>query len=225
MSSCHDIVHLHQSFTMEKIRLAFVEDDAIIRDSVSEFLSAFPELEMNQLFQKAEDAIPVLQQNPVDVVLMDINLPGKNGIECVRELHAEFPEMQFLMCSSFDEPGKIFESLKAGANGYILKSAPPEKLREAIMDIHAGGSPMSPQIARLVVSSFSARPATSGEFKNLSPREQEILQALSKGFQYREIAERLSLSQETVRSHLRRIYEKLQVRSKVEAINKVFPRA
>ncbi len=204
--------------------MAFIEDDKIIRETISEFLSGFPDLELKGLFSKAEDAIPELKKNPVDVVLMDIHLPGKSGIECVRELHLEVPGMQFLMCSSYDEPEKIFESLKAGANGYVLKSASPEKLREAILDIQAGGSPMSPQIARLVVSSFSFNEPSSGLLKNLSTREQQILEALAKGFQYKEIAEKLCLSTETVRSHLRRIYEKLQVRSKVEAINKVFPR-
>lgn len=205
--------------------MAFIEDDKIIRETISEFLSGFPELDLKGLFSKAEDAIPELKKNPVDVVLMDIHLPGKSGIECVRELHTAVPEMQFLMCSSFHEPEKIFESLKAGANGYVLKSASPEKLREAILDIQAGGSPMSPQIARLVVSSFSANEQVSKILKNLTAREQQILEGLAKGFQYREIAERLCLSTETVRTHLRRIYEKLQVRSKVEAINKVFPRA
>jgi hypothetical protein len=209
---------------VDKIRLAFIEDDKIIRDNISEFLGGFPDLDLKILFSKAEDAIMELKKNPVDVVLMDIHLPGKNGIECVKELHSEVPGMQFLMCSSYDEPEKIFESLKAGANGYVLKSAPPEKLREAILDIHQGGSPMSPQIARLVVSSFSSLDTTSRIPRSLSSREQQILELLARGFQYKEIAEKLFLSTETVRSHLRRIYEKLQVRSKVEAINKVFPR-
>lgn len=204
--------------------MAIVEDDAVLRESIASYLAGFPDLDMRFLFSKAEDALRHLSETPVDVVLMDIHLPGKSGIECVRELKISCPEMQFLMCTSFDEPVKIFESLKAGANGYVLKSASPARLREAILDIYAGGSPMSPQIARMVVSSFSVNFKADGILKSLSSREQEILEYLSKGYQYREIAGKLNLSTETVRSHLRRIYEKLQVRSRVEAINKVFPR-
>jgi len=155
---------------------------------------------------------------------MDISLPGMSGIQCVARQKAIRPEVQFLMCTSHNEPEKTFDSLRAGATGYMLKNAPPEKLFEAIRDINKGGSPMSSEIARLVVSSFPDKNRDQQLIDTFTLREQEILYALAKGYQYKEIADQLYISIETVRTYLRKVYEKLQVHSKVEALNKVFPK-
>ena len=209
---------------MQKIRFVIVEDEQIIRESMKEFLSADSGLECVGVFQKGEEFLTAFEKLETDVVLMDIGLPGKSGTEVVALTKSLKPRVQFLMCTSYEGPDRIFSSLQAGATGYILKNATPDKLVTAIKDIHQGGSPMSPEIARLVVQSFSDKKEESELFKSLSQREQDILQALSKGYQYREIAEQLHISIETVRTYLRRVYEKLQVRSKVEALNKVFPK-
>ena len=155
---------------------------------------------------------------------MDIGLPGITGIQCVQQLKPLKPDVQFLMCTSHEEPEKTFDSLCAGATGYILKNTSPEKMVEAIKDIYNGGSPMSAQIARLIVNSFPDKNKNQALIRTLTLREQEILHALSKGYQYKEIAVKLLISKETVRTYLRNIYEKLQVHSKLEALNKVFPK-
>ena len=189
-----------------------------------EFLSVDKRLDFAGSYHDAETFMDSFQKLNVDVVLMDIGLPNKSGIDCVAELKPINPEVQYLMCTSFEGPDRIFASLKAGATGYVLKNATPDKIISAILDIHEGGSPMSPEIARLVVQSFTQKKDESELLKTFSQREQEILHALAKGYQYKEIGEKLFISVETVRTYLRRIYEKLQVRSKVEALNKVFPK-
>ena len=209
---------------MNPVRVAIVEDEEIIRKSLNNFLQKDPGINVVGLYSKAEDFILNFEKLNAEVILMDINLPGKSGITCVAEMKPLRPSVQYMMCTSYDNPEKIFESLKVGATGYIMKNAAPQKIIEAIHDINNGGSPMSPQIARLVVSGFSEKQKNLELLKTFSPREQEILQALAKGYQYREIAEQLFISIETVRTYLRRIYEKLQVHSKVEALNKVFPK-
>jgi DNA-binding NarL/FixJ family response regulator len=155
---------------------------------------------------------------------MDINLPGKNGIKAVAEMKPLKPKVQYLMCTSYEEPEKTYESLCAGATGYLIKTCTPEKLVQSIKEIYDGGSPMSPQIARLVVNSFSQKQKASTEFELLTEREKEILQLLSKGFQYKEIAAKLFLSVETIRTYVRHVYEKLQVHTRTDALNKVFPK-
>lgn len=207
-----------------RIKFAILEDDKIVLESMKEFLSADERLEFVGQFQKAEDFIIAFPGLDVQVVLTDIGLPGKSGIELVSELKQLNPNVQFLMCTSFEDPTRIFTSLQVGATGYILKTSSPNKLIAAIIDIAQGGSPMSPEIARLVVQSFVQKRGESELLQTFSKREQEILHALAKGYQYREIAEQLFIGVETVRTYLRRIYEKLHVRSKVEALNKVFPK-
>ena len=209
---------------MKKIRFVIVEDDKIIRESMKEILLTDDRLECAGVYQKGEDFISAFKDLGVDVVLMDIGLPGKTGTEVVAILKPIKPEVQFLMCTSFDDPERIFSSLKAGATGYVLKNESPDKIIASILDIYRGGSPMSAEIARMVVGSFSQKKEETELFKSLTPREQEILVLLAKGYQYREIGEQLFISIETVRTYLRRIYEKLQVRSKIEALNKVFPK-
>ena len=206
------------------INVTIVEDDNDIRQSLEEIISASDEMNCVASFSNAEEFIETFKYIHAHVVLMDINLPGKDGIAAVAQTKRIKPQVQFLMCTSYEEPEKTFESLCAGATGYLLKNCTPEKLYQAVKEIHSGGSPMSPQIARLVVSSFNKKQQTSEEYETLTDREKEILQLLQKGFQYKEIATKLFLSVETIRTYVRHIYEKLQVHTRTEALNKVFPR-
>ncbi len=206
------------------IYVAIVEDDNEIRNSMKEFLSTTDDLVCVGAYSNAEDFIKQFRSLNVDVVVMDITMPGMTGIQCVSMLKPKRPDVQFLMCTSHMEPEKTFDSLCAGATGYMLKNAPPAQLFEAIRDIQRGGSPMSAQIARLVVSSFPNKKKDAHLLESFTVREQEILYALAKGYQYKEIADQLFISIETVRTYLRKIYETLQVHSKVEALNKVFPK-
>lgn len=204
------------------ISIAIVEDDNDIRQSLEEIFDSSNTIQCVASYPNAEDFISSFKYINADVVLMDINLPGKNGIETVAILKPLKPKVQFLMCTSYEEPGKTFDSLCAGATGYILKNTAPEKLFAAIEEIYHGGSPMSPQIARLVVSSFGQKQKTTAAYDMLTEREKEILRFLVQGFLYKEIAGKLSLSIETIRTYIRHIYEKLQVHSRTDAINKVF---
>jgi DNA-binding NarL/FixJ family response regulator len=202
------------------IRVAIVEDTKDIREGLAMLINASDGYSCTYVFENAEDALEKLPTDAPDVVLMDINLPGMSGPECVKKLKPLCPQTQFLMCTVYEEDEHIFESLKSGATGYILKKTPPTKLLEAITDIHNGGSPMTGGIARKVLTSFT--PAVPTNTNDLSTREFEILEALAKGFRYKEIADKLFISIDTVRSHIRNIYEKLQVHSRTEALNKVF---
>lgn len=209
---------------MPIINVAIVEDDDDVRNSMKEFLATTDDIYCVGAFSRAEDLMKQFRTMNVDVVIMDITLPGMSGIQCVSQLKPIRPEVQFLMCTSHGDAGKTFDSLCAGATGYLVKNSSPDQLFEAIKDIHRGGSPMSAQIARLVVTSFPDKNKNQKLLETFTTREQEILNALSKGYQYKEIAEQLLISIETVRTYLRKIYEKLQVHSKVEALNKVFPK-
>lgn len=171
-------------------------------------------------YSNAEDALRELPTKMPHVMLMDINLPKMSGIECVRMLKARRPEIQIMMLTVYEDDEQIFRSLAAGASGYILKKTPPVKLLEAIQDVYNGGSPMSSQIARRVVETFHAIGPSSREMENLTKREHEILSYVAKGYRYKEIADVLFISVETVRTHLRNIYEKLHVRSRTEAVLK-----
>src|SRR6185436_13561399 len=165
--------------------------------------------------------LPELQP---DVVLMDINLPGKNGIDCVRELVEKIPATQFMMCTVYDDDDNIFEALRAGATGYLLKRTSPAQILEAIRDLREGGSPMSGEIARRVVESLHKKNQPAAATEILTQREKEILDYLSKGFLYKEIAAELFISMDTVKKHIHNIYEKLQVQTRTEALNKAFSR-
>ncbi|MBK9109446.1 MAG: response regulator transcription factor [Saprospiraceae bacterium] len=209
---------------MQKIRVAIVEDDADIRASMVELISMADDLVCNKEFERAEDFAKSFKDMMVDVVLMDISLPGMSGIQCVRECKPKRPEVQFLMCTSHNDAERTFDSLCAGATGYILKNSSPDQVFQALRDIHQGGSPMSAEIARMVVSSFPNKKTDHHLLDSFTTREQEVLHALAKGLSYKEIADQLFISIETVRTYLRNIYEKLQVHSKVEALNKIFPK-
>lgn len=202
------------------IKVSIVEDIDMIRENLSALLNGSEGFECAGTYKDAESAVEKIPQNRPDVILMDINLPKANGIECLRKLKPIIPETQVIMLTVYDDFDNIFESLRAGATGYLLKRTHPNKLLEAIREVHSGGSPMSGQIARMVVQSFS-RPQPGGggsTAESLSKREAEILELLSKGYRYKEIAEMLFISMDTVRTHIRKIYEKLHVRSRTEAV-------
>jgi DNA-binding NarL/FixJ family response regulator len=206
------------------IRVAIVEDTDEIRDGLGVLINGSDGFRCVASYATAERALEDLERQRPDVVLMDINLPGMSGIECTRLIRARWPAVPIMMLTIYENDDQIFESLKAGASGYILKKTPPAKLLESIHDIRSGGSPMSSQIARKVVGAFQQMKPSATETENLSKREQEILSYLARGYRYKEIADALFISIETVRTHLRNVYEKLQVRSRTEAVLKAFPR-
>jgi DNA-binding NarL/FixJ family response regulator len=179
-----------------------------------------PSLKLAGDFCDAESALREIPRHPADVVLMDINLPGINGVECVRQLKAAVPAVQFLMLTVYEDSDSLFNSLKAGASGYLLKRTAAARLLEAIRDVHAGGSPMTPQLARRVVQFFS-KPATGDlAVARVTAGEREFLDQLAKGYAYKEIADRMGISIDTVRSYVRTVYEKLHVHSRTEAVVK-----
>ncbi len=206
---------------MKPIRVTIVEDDKELLKGISTILSASEEVKLLPTFTNAEDFVAVAETLDADVAVIDIGLPGQSGIECIRQLKVRYPAMQFMMWTTFEDDDKIFQALKAGANGYILKTATPQQLIQAICDIHNGGSPMSSSIARKVIASFHGTAIKQSEY-NLTKRESEILEHLARGYRYKEIADKLFVSLETVRSHVHHIYEKLQVSSRTDALNKVY---
>lgn len=211
---------------MDKISVAIVEDNRDIRLALQEIIATSNDYNLVCASADGESALEEIPSLKPRLVLMDINLGGINGIEVIKILKKSCPETLFMMCTIYEEDEKIFEALKAGANGYILKKTAPSKLLEALKELHQGGAPMSSQIARKVVRAFQEKTTTEKEnlLDDLSKREIEILEMLSKGLQYKEIATQMFISQETVRKHVYNIYEKLHVSNKVEAINKFFGR-
>lgn len=207
----------------QAIRIAIVEDDREIRELLRSGLERAEGIQVVRVFGTGEDFVAALSDLDVDVVLMDINLPGKSGIDCIRETKPLRPSVQYLVLTVFENPAYIFQALCAGATGYLVKNSETDRLLEAIREIHAGGSPMSSAIARLVVGSFQREMQQRIQDDKLSEREKGILDQLANGLMYKEIAARANISTETVRKHVRNIYEKLQVSSRMEAIRKVYP--
>jgi len=206
------------------IRVSIVEDDEEIRANLSDRIGANGSFRVLSSYGSAEAALADLPRHAPDVVLMDINLPGVDGIECVRQLKPRMPEVQFVMLTVYEDNNRLFKSLVAGASGYLLKRTPPAKLLAAIREAHAGGSPMTPQIARRVVQHFQQAPQPSSELQKLTPREQEVLDQLAKGFRYKEIVDNLHISSGTLHSYIRSIYDKLHVHSRTEAVVKYLVR-
>lgn len=204
------------------IKLCLVEDNDDIRNSWKELFSLSESIECVADFRTGEGFLNALDKLDFDVVLVDIALPGIDGIECVRTAKGRMPQKQFLMCTIYEEDDKLFDSICAGATGYLLKSASFEEMEKAVVDIANGGSPMTGSIARKVITSFCDKPTAEVAYK-LTARENQILTLLSRGQRYKEIAAQLSLSVETVRTHIRNIYEKLQVDSRTDALNIAFP--
>lgn len=206
---------------MKPFTVCIVEDDKEIAASLKQIVESSPHLAFAGLFGSVEDYEKVFSEILPDVVVLDIGLPGKSGIEFLRNSRNVSPSTQYLMCTVFEDEDKIFDSLKAGAAGYIVKNSSPERIIEAIIDIRNGGSPMSAAIARKVVGAFQKSEEPADGMEELTKREKEILHYLEDGLRYKEIADKLSLSVETIRTHIRNIYVKLQVQSKIEALNKV----
>lgn len=202
------------------INVSIVEDDSGVRESLAALISGTPGFRCTGAYPNAEMALKQFDRNPPEVVLMDINLPRMSGIECLARLKSLQPKLQILIFTVHEDSKEIFEALMAGASGYLLKETPPAEILEAITDVHRGGSPMSSQIARKVVDYFQRKGHAAENFQTLSQREMEVLMHLAKGYRYKEIADLLSISVLTVRSHLQRIYEKLHVRSRTEAVIK-----
>ena len=206
------------------ITVSIVEDNDRFRGTLARVLNRADGFRCISQFASAEDALKGLPAEAPGVVLMDINLPGMNGVECVRQLKQLLPTVQVMMLTVYEDTDNIFAALAAGATGYMLKRTPRAELLEAIREVQSGGSPMTTHIARKVVSSFQRTAATAQPTENLSPREQEVLDCLAQGFLYKEIAEKLGISYETVHTYIRRIYEKLQVRTRTEAVAKFLRR-
>ena len=204
------------------ISIAIVEDLDVIRNGLKDFISLSTDFLVVGSFKTGEEA---LQQLPVirpDIVIMDINLPGMNGIECIRQVKDKSPSTQFMMFTVYENDDKVFEALKAGASGYLLKNTGLLQIAESVKELHEGGSPMSANIARKMVNLFRDTDKKTPFLDLLSNREKEILQLLAKGLLYKEIAEQLTITTGTVRIHIHKIYEKLHVQNRTEAINKAF---
>jgi DNA-binding NarL/FixJ family response regulator len=206
--------------TMPTFSLAIIEDDEAIRHYLADQIRMHTDVERLEEFADAETALQRLSAHPVEIALFDIQLPGMSGIDCIQKLKIIHPKIQVMVLTVYDNADTVFDALKAGASSYMLKNTPPQKIIEAILELYNGGSPISSQIARKVIEAFQVKEKTNDYFQQLSRREQEILEQLSRGFRYKEIADKLFVSVETVRTHIRNIYEKLHVNNRVEALKK-----
>lgn len=209
---------------MAKIKVVIVEDLAEVAEGLTAFIQQDEALQLLATYRTAEAAALELPLLKPDIVIMDINLPGMTGIECVRKIKVLEPSIQFMMFTVYENNDQVFEALKAGASGYLLKKTPPLQIIESIKELQQGGSPMSASIARKLVTLFVDQHTVKAtpEAAVLTPREKEVLNLIAKGLLYKEIAEQLGISFHTVRQHIGKIYEKLHVQNKTEAINKVF---
>ena len=209
------------------ISVSIVEDNDQLRGTLAKVIGRAPGFKFASDYRSAEDALVGLPKVKPDVVLMDINLPGMNGVECVRQLKTLVPATEVMMLTVYEDTENIFNALAAGASGYMLKRTSSKELIEAIHEVKRGGSPMTTHIARKVAQSFqksSGQQRAADELSELSEREQQVLDLLSQGLIYKEIADKLSISYETVHTYIRRIYEKLQVRTRTEAVAKFLQR-
>jgi len=207
------------------ITVSIVEDQEQLRNTLSRVLNRAEGFKCISTYGSAEAALEGLPKDAPEVVLQDINLPGMNGVECARKLKEIAPKIQVIMLTVYEDTENIFNALAAGASGYLLKRTSSAELLESIREVHRGGSPMTAHIARKVVQSFQReKSAAAAATEDLSPREREVLDCLSQGFLYKEIAEKLGISYETVHTYIRRIYEKLQVRTRTEAVAKFLRR-
>ena len=202
------------------IKVAIIEDNSTIRESLETMVNLAPDCQCVGAWGTAEDALRMLRQQAPDVVLMDIQLPRMSGIACTAELKKALPTVPVMMLTVYEDTDAIFNALKAGASGYLLKRSDPAQVLEAVKELHHGGAPMTGEIARKVIDSFHRAKATTGPQDKLTAREEEILEHLAKGFVTKEIADKLGISSATVRFHLRHIYDKLHVHSRVEAVIK-----
>jgi DNA-binding NarL/FixJ family response regulator len=206
------------------ITVSIVEDNDQLRTTLARVINRAEGFRCVSHYGSAEAALAGLPKDAPEVVLMDINLPGMNGVECVRQLKELAPKTQVVMLTVYEDTDNIFNALAAGASGYMLKRTKSAELLEAIREVQRGGSPMTTHIARMVTQSFLRSSASQQQTESLSQREQEVLDFLSQGFLYKEIADKLGISYETVHTYIRRIYEKLQVRTRTEAVAKFLKR-
>src|ERR1041384_4171640 len=206
------------------ITVSIVEDNDQLRNTLARVVNRADGFECVSTYGTAEAALEDLPKTKPNVVLMDINLPGMNGVECARKLKQSAPDIQIVMLTVYEDTENIFNALAAGASGYLLKRTTSSELLESLREVHRGGSPMTAHIARKVVQSFQRPTSATETTEDLSPREKEVLDCLSQGFLYKEIAEKLGISYETVHTYIRRIYEKLQVRTRTEAVAKFLRR-
>ncbi len=204
------------------VRIALIEDLADMRESYRRLVEGLPGFKCICVCASGEEALRVLPGLRPDIVLMDIQMPWMNGIECTARLKTLLPQSQILILTVMADSNTVFRELQAGADGYLLKRSRPEDLRAAILDVLTGGAPMTSEIARRVVASFRQHSAPRSDAVHLTPREEEVLMMLSKGFANKEIADKLSVSYETVRDHLKHVYEKLHVHSRTEAVARYF---
>jgi DNA-binding NarL/FixJ family response regulator len=211
--------------TRKKVRVALVEDNAKLRRSLTTLLNATPDLDCVEVCADAEQALKVLPDVAPDIVLMDIHLPGMNGIECVARLAEVLPTVRIVMLTAFESSEEVFSSLAAGARGYVLKSTPPAQLLESVREVAAGGSPISGSVARKIVDFFRSKPSVPEGVDALAPREREVLKLLAEGCPYKKIAETMQVSLGTIRTYIERIYQKLHVHSRTEAVVKYFGRS
>jgi DNA-binding NarL/FixJ family response regulator len=202
------------------IKVSIIEDDDWIRENLAGQIKQTGGFVCNGCYRSGEEALQRIPRDVPDVILMDINLPGMNGIDCVRQLKALIPSAQIIMLTVYEDSDKIFNSLLAGASGYLLKRTPQAEILQAIAEVHRGNSPMTGHIARKVVQYFNQRGRTEAEIDKLSKREREVLDHLAQGVPYKEIADVLSVSIDTVRMHIKGIYSKLHVHSRGEAVAK-----
>jgi DNA-binding NarL/FixJ family response regulator len=201
-------------------KIAIVEDNRVIRESLMEFVETDPECKCVCSCATAEEALKEIPKHKPDIVLMDIQLPQVSGIQCTAQLKQLMPSVQIIMVTVYEDTDRIFKALRVGACGYLLKRCTPEELVAAIREVRQGGAPMSREIARKVISSFQEPSTAAANVEDLSPREREILELLSQGYANKEIADRVGVSDGTVRWHLRHVYHKLHVRSRTEAVLK-----
>lgn len=209
---------------MHPITVSIVEDLEEVRENIQRLLDHTDKFSFVAGYSNGELAEKGIPQYPPDIVIMDINLPGMNGIDCLKRIKEKCLSTQFIMFTIYEEDEKVFEALKAGAHGYLLKNTQKEKLLEALEELHHGGSPMSTQIARKVIEVFEKSNLPSAEVNTLTNKEIQILELLTKGYLYKEIAEQLHLTRNTIKQHIHHIYTKLHVQNRTEAINKAFPR-
>lgn len=202
------------------ITISIVDDEKELCQSIATFVNGAPGFRCASMYHSGEAALEHLPGDRPDVVLMDIHMTGMSGIECVKRLKARMPQMQIMMLTVYEDTDQIFQALSAGASGYMLKRSTPRKLLEAISDVHEGGSPMSSPIARKVVASFQRSKPKDGQQTHFTSREQSVLDCLAHGLTYKQTADQLGISIPTIRSYLRRIYEKLHVQSRTEAVAK-----
>ena len=203
------------------ITVCIVEDMEDIRNGIAAIINMTDGFKVLQTFANAESALQQLSLLQPDIVVMDINLPGMSGIECIHQLHEKNRSMQFMMFTIYENSDTVFEALKAGATGYILKNSSPAKIIESLRELYQGGSPMNPEIAKKLVKRFQKQTFSENEY-HLTPKEQQILELMSKGYLYKEIAGELNNTVNTIKQHIRHIYEKLHVQNKAEAINKMY---